>query len=380
VLGARDSLTRRFPSLLTVLGLAIPLTMITVALSCWTTIDGFTSDPARIGLPAALTVPATQPGITGAQLQKLLSRVGTPYPDADLAPTPLPDQSGTFTALAIGNSRGPLRFPYEVVQGSRYNGLNQAVAGQGFLDLMHLSVGDFTLVPVDGVLVDVFITGRILDADYNGDVLAFGMDTLKLATSGSRPQPPESYDVVLHRGLSAAAARAELLRWAPGPLVVNLVANPADSLGIVRLVIAISVVVLAIIGLASLLTATAIGLRDHRHETGVLAALGLTPRQVMATLVVNTTILTALGTALGIAFGLALAPRLINMQGQASGMGLGIATAPSALTIAAVFVLALLVTTLAAVLMARRTMRMTDPAAQLRSPVRLSSSVKLPST
>ena len=65
-----------------------------------------------------------------------------------------------------------------------------------------------------------------------------------------------------------------------------------------------------------------------------------------------------------------VAPRLINMQGQASGMGAGIATEPSVLTLAAVFVTALLVTTLTAVLMARRTMRLPDPAAQLRSTAR----------
>jgi putative ABC transport system permease protein len=367
VLGARDSLTRRLPSLLTVFGLAIPLIMITVALSCWTTIDGFSGDPARIGLPAGLTVPAS--GMPGGHLLSLLKRVGTPYPDADLPPTSLPGDNGTFTALAIGTSHGPGRFPFVPVQGSMYDALNQAVAGQGFLDLMHLSVGDSCLVLVDGVPVDVHITGRILDGDYNGDVLAFGMDTLALASADS-PQQPELYDVVLRPGLSPATARADLLRWSGDDLKVSLVANPADSLGIVRVVIAISVVVLAVIGLASLLTATAIGLRDHRHETGVLAALGLTPRQVMATLVVNTTILTAIGVSLGVAAGLVVAPRLINMQGQASGMGAGIATDPSVLTLAMVFVVALLVTTLAALLMARRTMRMADPAAQLRTPGR----------
>jgi putative ABC transport system permease protein len=368
VLGARDSLTRRLPSLLTVFGLAIPLTMITVALSCWTTLDGFSGDPARIGLPAGLTVPVPASGMTAGQLT-LLNRVGTAYPDDDLPPTSLPGDNGTFTALAVGTSSGIHRYPFQVVQGQLYDAPNQAVAGQGFLSLMHLSVGDLTLVSVDGVLVNVRITGRILDADYNGDVLAFGTGTLSQAIAGS-PQPPESYDVVLKPGLSATAARAELLRWSRDSLVVNMVANPADGLGIVRVVIAISVVVLAIIGLASLLTATAIGLRDHRHETGVLAALGLTPRQVMATLVVNTTILTAIGVSLGVAAGLLVAPRLINMQGQASGMGAGIAIAPSALMLAAVFVVALLVTTLAAVLMARRTMRMADTAAQLRSPAR----------
>jgi putative ABC transport system permease protein len=369
VLGARDSLTRRLPSLLTVFGLAIPLMMITVALTCWTTIDGFSRDPARIGLAAGLTVTAP---VTGAQLA-LVHRVGTWYPMAESNPL-LPGQNGTFTALAIGTSSGTGQYPFHVVQGQMYDAPNEAVAGQGFLDEMHLSVGDFISPTIDGVYVPVRITGRIIDPENNGDVLAFGMDALKIA---GNPQSPSSYSVVLKPGLSPATARADLLRWshagggsAADQLAVQLVANPADSLGVVRLVIAISVLVLAIIGLASLLTATAIGLRDHRHETGVLAALGLTPRQVMATLIVNTTILTVIGVSLGVALGLAVAPRLINMQGQASGMGAGIAAAPSVLIVAAIFEVALFVTTLAALLMARRTMRMTDPAAQLRGPTR----------
>src|SRR5580658_1493024 len=47
VLGARDSLTRRLPAALTVIGLAIPMVMITIALTCWSTVDSFTRDPGR---------------------------------------------------------------------------------------------------------------------------------------------------------------------------------------------------------------------------------------------------------------------------------------------------------------------------------------------
>ena len=56
VLGARDSLTRRLPAALTVVGLAIPMAMVTIALTGWATIDGFTRHPGRIGLAAAITV------------------------------------------------------------------------------------------------------------------------------------------------------------------------------------------------------------------------------------------------------------------------------------------------------------------------------------
>ena len=44
VLGARDSLTRRLPAAATVFGLAIPMAMITIALTCWSTVDGFSDD------------------------------------------------------------------------------------------------------------------------------------------------------------------------------------------------------------------------------------------------------------------------------------------------------------------------------------------------
>jgi putative ABC transport system permease protein len=362
VLGARDSLTRRLPALLTVFGVAIPIVIITIALTCWSTIDGFASDPGRIGLPAALTV---SQGASGKPVPVLLSsdpgQIQAWYPGAAFDQL-LPGDNGTFTALAVGTSSGPGRYPFHVVSGRSYGTPQEAVAGQGFLDLMHWPVGHRTIVSVDGVYVDVQIVGRILYPGNNGDVLAFGLDALKAA---GNPQPPQFYNVVLKPGVSAATAQSVLR--ASG-LDVSVVPNPASGLGVVRVVIAISVVILAVIGLANLLIATAIGLRDHRHETSVLAALGLTPRQVMATLVVNTTILTVLGVSCGVLVGVLVAPRLINRQGQASGLGSGIAAAPSVLMVVALVGVAVLVATFAAVLLARRTMRVADPGAQLRSP------------
>lgn len=365
VLGARDSLTRRLPALLTVFGVAIPTVMITIALAGWSTIDGFSRDPGRIGLPAALTVrQGAYPD--NKQFDAMLAHVGVAYPTAS-SDTLLPSDNGTFTALAVGASSGPNRYPFHVVSGTVYRSPGEAVAAQGFLDLMHLSVGDWTNVTIDGVPISLHIVGRIIYPDNNGDVLAFGFDALK---AENVPPQEQFYSVVLRPGVSAASARSFLLNASDKKLDVQSVSNPADGLGIVRVVIAVSVCVLAVIGLANLLTATAIGVRDHRHEVGVLAAMGLTPRQVMATLVVNTTLLAAAGVALGLGFGMAVAPRLINMQGQSSGMGAGIAAAPSILMVISIVGVALLITTAAALLLAHHTLRLSDPAAHLSSPVR----------
>jgi len=364
VLGARDSLTRRLSATLTVFGLAIPMVMITIVLTCWSTIDGFTGDPGKIGLASTVTV--SQGGLDSKQMMALIDhddQVRASYPGAQFV-TLLPGDNGTFIARAMGTSTKP--YPFRAVQGRMFHAPNEAVAGQGFLDLMHIRVGAWINPTIDGVPVILHVVGRTIEPDNNGDVLDFGLDALNQADTA----PPQlTYHLVLKPGVTAAAARARLLAESHDQLDVQVVTNPASGLGVIQLVIAVSVVILAVIGLANLLTATVVGMRDHRHEVGVLAAMGLTPRQVTATLVVNTMILTAVGVTTGTVVGLVLAPRLINMQGQTSGIGSGIAVSLSAAAIAEILAVALATAAAAALILARRTTRNAG-SAHLHTPAR----------
>jgi putative ABC transport system permease protein len=362
VLGVRDALTRRLPAALTVAGVAIPMAMITIALACWSTVGAFASDPGRIGLAGALTV--YPGGLSVAQTTALIARdgqVGAYYPGAQFD-TLLPGDNGTFVARAMGTSRAP--YPFQAVQGRMFSAPNEAVAGQGFLDLMHVGVGSWIDPTIDGVPVIVHIVGRTIEPDNNGDVLDFGLDALPAASASA----PMFYSLVLRPGVSAAAARTRLLRASGGRLDVQEVANPAARLGVVRAVIVVAVVILALIAMANLLTVTQVGLRDHIHEAGILKAMGLTPRQVIATLVVSTTIVTAIGVVAGVAAGLAVAPRLINAQGQASGMGWGIAAGLSPTAIAGLVCAALAVAVAAALFLARRAAHAQDPLLAVRAP------------
>jgi len=285
--------------------------------------------------------------------------VAAVYPGAEFDAL-LPGGSSTITARAMGYSWDP--YPFDVPQGRTFSAPDEAVAGQGLLDLLHLQVGSLTRLTIDGVPVIFHIVGRAVDADNNGDVLDFGLDALKpLGVSA-----PQFYSLRLRPGVPAGTVRAQLLAASHGALDVQVVSNPASGLWILRVVIAVSVAILAVIGLANLLTATTIGLRDHQHEAGVLKAMGLTPRQVMATLVINATVLTAVGVAAGTLAGFVIAPRLINMQGQASGLGAGIAAAPSALMVAGIMGCALAIATAAALFLARRATRTPDLAPNLR--------------
>jgi putative ABC transport system permease protein len=361
VLGMRDALTRRLPAALTVAGVAIPMAMITIALACWSTIGAFTADPGRIGLAGALTV--SPGGLTYTQTTALIaadSQVSASYPGAQLD-TLLPGDNGTFVARAMGTSRAP--YPFQVVQGRMFGAGDEAVAGQGFLDLMHVHVGSWIDPTIDGVPVILHIVGRTIEPDNDGDVVDFGLDALPAANAAA----PMFYSLVLKPGVDPAAARASLLRASRDRLDIQLSANPADTLGVVRVAIVVAVVILVLIAMANLLTATDVALRDHVHEAGILKAMGLTPRQVMATLVVSTAIVTAIGIVAGVAAGLGVAARLINAQGQASGIGWGIAAGLSPATIASLLAAALAVAVAAALFLSARAVHTPDPLLSFRT-------------
>jgi putative ABC transport system permease protein len=363
VLGVRDALTRRLPALLTAAGVAIPMAMITIALACWSTIGAFTADPGRIGLAGALTVYSSG-GLSNAQASALIAadgQVSASYPGAQ-SNTLLPGDNGTFVARAMGTSRQP--YPFQAVQGRMFAAADEAVAGQGFLDLMHVRVGSWIDPTIDGVPVILHIVGRTIEPDSDGDVVDFGLDALPAASAAA----PMFYTLVLKPGVDPAAARARLLRASGDRLDVQVPANPAARLGVVRVVIVVAVVILVLIAMANLLTAADIGLRDHVHEAGILKAMGLTPRQVMATLVVSTTIVTAIGIVAGVAAGLVVAPRLINAQGQASGIGWGIAAGLSPATIASLLAAALALAVAAALFLSARAAHVRDPLLTARAP------------
>jgi putative ABC transport system permease protein len=361
VLGARGAFVRRLPAALTIGGLAVPMLMITIGLGFWSTLDDVQQHPADIGLAAALTV---SPGaLSSAQAQQLVSA------DRDVAavyrcvkvPALLPGETTTITTLGMGTSARP--YPFHVAQGRLYRAPGEAVASQGLLDVSHLHVGDFIRMPIGGVPVIFHIVGRIIEPEYGGQVLAYGLDTLSQAGAAA---PPFYDSLVLRAGVPPGAARAALLRASANRLDVEEAASPAGQLDVVRFMIAGLIAVLAVIGLTNLFTASLVGIRDHVRDVGVLRAMGLTPWQVRTSLLTRTSVLALVAAAIGSLAGLLVCGRLINLGAQAYGIGAGIGRPPSAAAVLAAALLAVLGSSLTAIIPARRAARL--PAASALGP------------
>ncbi|SDJ59747.1 ABC transporter permease [Nonomuraea jiangxiensis] len=355
VLGTRDAFTRRTPAFLTAFGLAVPMMMITIGLGVWATLDNFLSHPEQVGQHASLYVrPAKLEPAAAERIAGQDKDVAEIYPGADVNAL-APGEARSVRVRAIGASTKP--YPFPVVEGRMYGRPGEAVAGQGLLDLLGLRIGDRVRLTVGGSPLIVRIVGRTVEPDLDGEVLSVGLDSLAAKDS----VPPEFYALALKPGADPAEVRGRLLADSAEGLDVQAVVNPADRLAIIRVVIVALIAVLALIGLANLLTASALGLRDHAFDLAVLKAMGLTPRQVMATLVTGTGLLVVLGVGAGAAVGASVVKGLIDLQGDTSGVGAGIGRAPSPLTLAVAVVVAVGTALAVALIPARRAARAQVP-------------------
>ncbi|MGN9760206.1 ABC transporter permease [Streptomyces sp. SD31] len=325
VLGWHRAFTRRLRSLATVARLALPLLLIVVAMSAWTTIDRFDSRPEQIGLPTALTVHADS-GLPDRDARTLLERdpqVAAAYPGVEVAAL-VPGQTATIALRGLGTREDP--YPYALAEGRAAQGRDEAVAGQGLLDLLDVKVGDWVRMTVGDQPQILHIVGRSIEPENAGRVISTSLDTLRENDPGLGPT---LYELRLRPGTEPYEVADRLTAAGHGRLDVHAVPNPADGLSPLRGVVVGLIAVLALIGLIELLTAIGGTVRESERDLLALKAIGLSPRQITAITVTSTACTALAAVVIGTTLGAPLAHWLIDAQGRSSGIGAGIAQGPS---------------------------------------------------
>ncbi|MFJ4649450.1 ABC transporter permease [Streptomyces bobili] len=325
VLGWHKAFTRRPRSVATVARLALPLLLIVVALSAWTTIDRFRGSPEETGLPTALTVHADA-GLSDRDTRALLERdpqVAAAYPGVEVAAL-VPGQTATIALRGLGTRADP--YPYSLADGRPAHGRDEAVAGQGLLDLLDVRVGDWVRMTVGEQPQILHIVGRSIEPENAGRVISTSLDTLRENDPGLGPT---LYQLRLRPGADPGTVAGRLATAGEGRLDVHAVTNPADGLSPLRGVFVGLIAVLALIGLIELLTTIGGTVREGERDLLALKAIGLSPRQITAITVTATGCTALAAVVVGTALGLPLAHWLIDAQGRSSGIGAGIAHGPS---------------------------------------------------
>ncbi|MER6399558.1 FtsX-like permease family protein [Kitasatospora sp. NPDC001603] len=344
VLGVRGALRGRRRSVLAAARLAVPVAAATLALTTWSTLDRldhtFTGGPAA-DILTVRAVPAPDPLPAQLAADPNVTAVHPGLEREALGP----GQSATVTLRAIGTTDHP--YPFKIVEGRTTRSSNEAVAGQGALDLLGIHVGQWTRITIDGTPRILHIVGRTIEPDRGGRVITATLDAL---TDADASQPaPDYYAVTLRPGAradSVAGSHPDRLTAQTVPGLTNLGTLRAAVIGLVAL--------LALIGLAELLTLAATALRAHRQDLVLLRTLGLTPRQATSLVVIRSATVALFGVCLGVVVGIPLALALINEQGDSTGVGAGLAQAPSAGALALLIVTAVTGAVAASVLPAVR--------------------------
>ncbi|MFD8431535.1 FtsX-like permease family protein [Streptomyces coelicoflavus] len=332
VLGWHKAFARRPRSLATVARLTLPLLLIVVAMSAWTTIDRFHSRPEQIGLPTALTV-RVDADAGDRSTRALLEHdpgVAAAYPGVEVAAL-VPGQTATIALRGLGTREDP--YPYALAEGRRAHGPDEAVAGQGLLDLLEVEVGDWVRMTVGDRPQILHIVGRSIEPENAGRVVSTSLDTLR---ENDPRLEPALYQLRLRADADPDEVAGRLTEAGQGRLDVHAVANPADGLSPLRGVVLGLVAVLALVGLIELLTAIGGTVRESERDLLALKAIGLSPRQITGITVTATGCTALAAVLLAAALGLPLAHWLIDAQGASSGIGAGIARAPSAVLLVAV--------------------------------------------
>ncbi|MFF9812902.1 FtsX-like permease family protein [Streptomyces sp. NPDC014006] len=325
VLGWHRAFTRGPRSAATIARLTLPLLLIVVALGAWTTIDRFHTAPERMGLPAALTV-RTDASMTDTATRTLLARtpqVAAAYPGVEVAAL-VPGQTATIALRGLGTHASP--YPYTLAEGRAAHGPDEAVAGQGLLDLLDVRVGDWVRMTVGDQPQILHIVGRSIEPENAGRVISTSLDTLRENDPGLRPS---LYQLRLREGADPGAVAASLTTAAHGHLDVHRVTNPADGLSPLRGVVAGLIAILALIGVVELLTAIGATVRESEPDLLALKAIGLSPRQITTITVTATALTTLTAVVAALALGVPLSHWLVDTQGTTSGIGAGIAQTPS---------------------------------------------------
>lgn len=350
VIGIKDAFARPLRALLTIGGLALTVLTVTFTLGMETSIQVFSRDPALRGIPYDMSV--TRGYLPDAEARRILE--GHPevsaYYNLTWAYAQVAGQTGSINTYALSGAYDQFRII--IPEGRMFAAPGEALVGQGLLDRFGLKVGDELHLTMNGKPLDLRIVGRYVEMENMGQMAMYSLETLRQVDPQAEP---DAYALKLTPGADAQALKAALLRESSDQFNVEVAdKDPPEEIGQVRVVLLGLNIVLVFIGLINLFNTTLLGVRERRRDFGILKTVGLTPRQIVVSVMTGMSLLALLAVLVGIPLGLIVTRLLFNYIGRQMGMGVQLGVIPPWWWLALLVPGALLVSILGSAIPARQ--------------------------
>ena len=257
------------------------------------------------------------------------------YPPAQVTSAIANDQdTGRYVSMAQRDvsvpGAGPVPFVayqgdaswigYVPIDGRWFSGPGEAVAPTNIFTETGLHVGDKVTVGLNGRSVTVTLVGEIFDqAPENQDDLVIRGDWSDLAAL----EPglvPDSWEVQPRAGISPEQYRSALGDATAQAANIGIVSDSStdETFLLFEGVISVLGLVLVVTSLAGVFDTVLLETRQRTRETAVLKALGMTPRQVVGSVLASVIPVGLLAGLIGVPVGLLLQRVVLGFMGQAA--------------------------------------------------------------
>jgi putative ABC transport system permease protein len=319
VLGLNDVFAKPFRSFLTGLNLTLGVIGIVFGLTLHETLKTFEADPSLLGIVYDATVSRDETG--DPETQRLLRRA--PGVEAFYGQYMLNVKTPAGQSFLIRAVEGNLAaFPFRIPEGRFFEpGADEAIAGQGLLNWLGLSVGDTLTLIIDDKKdrpVTLRIVGRYAEPSNAGQMLMVSIPSL---TRWKRIEP-DTYFLKLSPDCNPARLKHYLQPKPDSDLNLTLVGQviPSDVLYLQLAIFALSVILIGI-ALANVFNISLLAVQEKLRVVGVLKTLGMTPAQVVTMVNTSAGFLGLLASVVGIPLGLAFTRGLLAVLSDLYGFG-----------------------------------------------------------
>jgi putative ABC transport system permease protein len=352
-LGVRGIMGRPLRALLVWLTLIVGVMTAVFALGMTATIDRYAHDAALTGVFADVYL---QPGLYDGQAtqQLVASRPEVAYYFGSYE-WPGQVASGANNRLSVIFTTGDTRRIAATLSSGRWYSpsADEIVLGDQAMQHFRLRLGDripliFSLASGQQVTIPYTVVGTLF-ATQRADEAYTTLSTL--TTRATIPTDEllarMGYEVTLRQGVSADAFAQALQQVSAGRVGVKVYdLNPPPAVTEAVGIMAILSALLMVIAAVGILNAMLLSTRERLRELGTLKAIGLTPSQMVRSVIEGAILLGALSLAVGIPVGLALTAQglqaLVDSQGGLPHFQMGINWPALALLIPATLLVAAL--------------------------------------
>lgn len=306
-------------SALTMAVMLLGVTAVTLASGLVQTMSAYGDAAHRIGYVHTVVhvgrPDQTRPKLDDAGIEALLrSMPGTKYVTADAwIDIRLQGHPGEVQAQFLRGdfaTRGDV-----IVRGRGLSGAaGEVVAPSAFLNKQGLRVGDRLTLMLNGARTSATIVGESLSSENNRIMASW--PTLTALAPG---QKPTQYEVRLAPGVDVDRFNAAVKKADPGLYPMAQPETDQNSVAVISASLLFTLLLSAVAALGVFNTVV-LNTRDRRRDLGMLKAIGMTPRQVTAMMVVSMAALGTVGGLFGIPLGMALHRLIVRTMADAAGL------------------------------------------------------------